>query len=148
MKRKYILLINILIITILYGCGYKPVYSSKDLLFKINKITHDNSKINNQIARSLKSISNDETTNTLNLELNSNKEKIIVSKNKNGDPKIFELRILVNIQVNNKKKTFLEKQVYKNIENKFELNEYEIQIEKQIISRIIDEVMLFLLELK
>jgi len=148
MKIKYILLINILIITLLYGCGYKPVYSSKDLLFKINKVNHDNSKISNQIARSLKSISNDETTNTLNLELNSNKEKIIVSKNKNGDPKIFELRILVNIQVNNKKKTFLEKQVYKNIENKFELNEYEIQIEKQIISRIIDEVMLFLLELK
>ena len=148
MKRKYILLINILIITILYGCGYKPVYSSKDLLFKINKITHDNSKINNQIARSLKSISNDETTNTLNLELNSNKEKIIVSKNKNGDPKIFELRILVNIQVNNKKKTFLEKQVYKNIENKFELNEYEIQIEKQIITKVIDEVIFFLLELK
>ena len=148
MKRKYILLINILIITILYGCGYKPVYSSKDLLFKINKITHDNSKINNQIARSLKSISNDETTNTLNLELNSNKEKIIVSKNKNGDPKIFELRILVNIQVNNKKKTFLEKQVYKNIENKFELNEYEIQIEKQIITKVIDEVIFFLLEFK
>ena len=148
MKRKYILLINILIITILYGCGYKPVYSSKDLLFKINKITHDNSKINNQIARSLKSISNDETTNTLNLELNSNKEKIIVSKNKNGDPEIFELKILVNIKVKNRQKTFSGKQLYKNIENKFELNEYEIQIEKQIISRIIDEVMLFLLELK
>ena len=148
MKIKYILLINILIITLLYGCGYKPVYSSKDLLFKINKVNHDNSKISNQIARSLKSISNDETTNTLNLELNSNKEKIIVSKNKNGDPEIFELRILVNIQVNNKKKTFLEKQVYKNIENKFELNEYEIQIEKQIITKVIDEVIFFLLELK
>ena len=148
MKIKYILLINILIITLLYGCGYKPVYSSKDLLFKINKVNHDNSKISNQIARSLKSISNDETANTLNLELNSNKEKIIVSKNKNGDPKIFELRILVNIQVNNKKKTFLEKQVYKNIENKFELNEYEIQIEKQIITKVIDEVIFFLLELK
>ena len=148
MKIKYILLINILIITLLYGCGYKPVYSSKDLLFKINKVNHDNSKISNQIARSLKSISNDETTNTLNLELNSNKEKIIVSKNKNGDPEIFELKILVNIKVKNRQKNFSGKQLYKNIENKFELNEYEIQIEKQIISRIIDEVMLFLLELK
>ena len=148
MKRKYILLINILIITLLYGCGYKPVYSSKDLLFKINKVNHDNSKISNQIARSLKSISNDETANTLNLELNSNKEKIIVSKNKNGDPEIFELKILVNIKVKNREKTFSGKQLYKNVENKFELNEYEIQIEKQIISRVIDEVILFLLELK
>ena len=148
MKRKYILLINVLIITFLYGCGYKPVYSSKDLLFKINEVTHTSSKINNQIVRSLKSISNDEVTNTLDLELNSNKEKIIVSKNKNGDPEMFELKILVNIKVKNKEKNFLGKQVYKNIENKFELNEYEIQIERQIISKIIDEVIFFLLELK
>ena len=148
MKKKYILLANILIITLLYGCGYKPVYSSKDLLFKINKVNHDNSKISNQIARSLKSISNDETTNTLNLELNSNKEKIIVSKNKNGDPEIFKLKILINIKVKNVKKTFFGEQTYGNIENKFELNEYEIQIEKQIISKMIDEIILFLLELR
>jgi hypothetical protein len=148
MKRKYILLINVLIIIFLYGCGYKPVYSSKDLLFKINKVTHTSSKINNQIVRSLKSISNDEVTNTLDLELNSNKEKIIVSKNKNGDPEMFELKILVNIKVKNKEKTFLGKQVYNNTENKFELNEYEIQIERQIISKIIDEIIIFLLELR
>ena len=148
MKRKYILLINVLIITFLYGCGYKPVYSSKDLLFKINKVTHTSSKINNQIVRSLKSITNDEATNTLDLELNSNKEKIIISKNKNGDPEMFELKILVNIKVKNKEKNFLGKQVYKNIENKFELNEYEIQIERQIISKIIDEIIIFLLELR
>ena len=148
MKRKYILLINVLIIIFLYGCGYKPVYSSKDLLFKINKVTHTNSKINNQIVRSLKSISNDEVTNTLDLELNSNKEKIIVSKNKNGDPEMFELKILVNIKVKNKEKTFLGKQAYNNTENKFELNEYEIQLEKQIITKIIDEIIIFLLELR
>ena len=117
-------------------------------MFKINEVTHTSSKINNQIVRSLKSISNDEVTNTLDLELNSNKEKIIVSKNKNGDPEMFELKILVNIKVKNKEKNFLGKQVYKNIENKFELNEYEIQIERQIISKIIDEVIFFLLELK
>ena len=43
MKRKYILLTNIFIIAILYGCGYKPVHSSKDFLFKIDQITHTNS---------------------------------------------------------------------------------------------------------
>lgn len=148
MKRKNILLIGILIITLLYGCGYKPVYSSKELLFKINKITHPSSKIDRLIARTLKSISNNEATSTLNLEFNSNKEKIIISKNKNGDPEIYELKILVNVQVKNKKKTFIAKQIYNNIPNKFELNEYEIQIEKQIISKVIDEIILFLLELK
>ena len=132
----------------LYGCGYEPIYSSKNFLFKINEIKHANNKIDNQIAKSLKSISNDNTTNTLNLELSSKKEKITVSKNKNGDPEIFELKILINIKVKNGKKTFLGEQTYGNIENKFELNEYEIQIEKQIISKMIDEIILFLLELR
>ena len=148
MKKKYILLANILIITLLYSCGYKPVHSSKDLLFKIDKITHANSKIDKQIMRSLKSISNDEATNTLNLELSSKREKIIVSKDKNGYPEIFELKLLINIKIKDKQKTFLGKQVYNNIGNKFELNEYEIQIEKQIIYKMIDEIILFLMELR
>jgi hypothetical protein len=148
MKKKYILLTNILIITLLYGCGYKPVYSSKDFLFKIDKITHDNSKMNSQIVRSLKSRSNDEAANALVLELSSKKEKNIVSKNKNGDPEIFELKILINIKIKDKQKTFLGKQVYSNKENQFELNQYEIQMEKQIIYKIIDEVILFLMELR
>ena len=54
MKKKYILLTGILIITLLYGCGYKPVYSSKDFLFKINEIKHTKNKINNQIAKIFK----------------------------------------------------------------------------------------------
>ena len=94
----------------------------------------------------MKSISNDKTSNTLNLELSSKKEKIIVSKNKNGDPEIFELKIIIDIVVKDKQKTFLGKQVYNNTENKFELNEYEIQIEKQIITKMIDEIIIFLSE--
>ena len=148
MKKKYVLLAGILIISLLSGCGYKPVYSSKNFLFKINKITHANNKINNQIARSLKSISNDNATNSLNFELSSKKEKIIISKNKNGDPEIFELKIFIDIIVKDKQKTFLNKQVYNNTQNKFELNEYEIQIERQIITKMIDEIIILLLELR
>ena len=148
MKKKYLLLTGLLIITFLCGCGYKPVYSSKDFIFKINEIKHSNNKIDNQIARSLKSISNDNATSSLNFELSSKKEKIIVSKNKNGDPEIFELKISINIVAKGKQKTFLGKQVYNNTENKFELSEYEIQIEKQIITKMIDEIIIFLLELR
>jgi hypothetical protein len=146
MKKKYTLLTSILIITLLYGCGYKPVYSSKDFLFKINEVKHTNNRINNQIVRSLKSISNNNATTSLNLELRSKKEKNIISKNKNGDPEIFELKIIIDIVIKDKQKTFLGKQVYNNTENKFELNEYEIQLEKQIITKIIDEIIIFLLE--
>ena len=147
MKRKYILLTNIFIIAILYGCGYKPVHSSKDFLFKIDQITHTNSKIDSQIERSLKSISNNEATNVLNLKLSSKKEKIIVSKNKNGDPEIFELKISINIKVLNKQKTFMGKQVYKSIENKFQLKEFELQIEKQIMTKLMGEIIFFSMNL-
>ena len=148
MKKKYLLLTGLLVITLLSGCGYKPVYSSKDFIFKINEIKHTKNKINNQIARSIKSISNDNATSSLNFEISSKKEKIVVSKNKNGDPEIFELKIFIDIEVKNKQKTFVGKQVYNNTENKFELNEYEIEIEKQIITKMIDEIIIFLLELK
>ena len=147
MKKKYVLLAGILIISLLSGCGYKPVYSSKNFLFKINKITHANNKINNQIARSLKSISNDNATNSLDFALSSKKEKIIVSKNKNGDPEIFELKIFIDIEVKNKQKTFVGKQVYKNIENKFQLKEFELQIEKQIMTKLMDEIIFFSMKL-
>ena len=119
MKKKYALLTSILIITLLAGCGYKPVYSSKDFLFKINEIKHTNNKINNQVVRSLKSISNNNATTSLNFELRSKKEKNTISKNKNGDPEIFELKIIIDIIVKDKQKTFLGKQVYNNTENKF-----------------------------
>ena len=71
-------------------------------LFKINKITYDNNKINNQIARSLKSVSNNEATRILNFDLSSKKEKIVVSKNRAGDPEIFEITFTIDINNNNK----------------------------------------------
>jgi hypothetical protein len=144
MKKKYFFLIYLAAIILLNGCGYEPVYSSKNFLFKIDKITHDKNKINNQIVRSLKSISNNKTKNLLIIELNSNKEKKIVSKDKAGNPQIFELLISINIKIEDKQKKFESKQVYNNIENKFELNEYELEIEAQIINKLIDDIIIYL----
>ncbi|MDC0517761.1 hypothetical protein OAN68_01345 [Candidatus Pelagibacter sp.] len=144
MKKKYFFLASFVTIILLYGCGYKPVYSSKNFSFKINKITNSGNKIDNRITRSIKSLSNNNSTNNLNLNLNSQKEKAIVSKGKTGDPEIFQITILVSVEVNNSQKTFTGKQIYNNIENKFELNEYEIQVESQIINKIIDEIIIYL----
>jgi len=144
MKKKYFFIINLLILTFLQGCGYEPIYSSKNFLFKIDKINYDNSKINNQIVRSLRSMSNQNSQNAFDLDLSSKKEKKIVSKNKSGDAEIFEMKILINIKIKNKQKTFISLQNYNNNENKFELNQYEIEIEKQIINEIIDDILIYL----
>ena len=134
----------LLIIVLSHGCGYQPVYSSKNILVKINKINYDFSKINKQIARSLKTISNENSDKELNINLKSKKEIKTISKNKSGDPEIFELIILVEIEILGEQKSFISKQNYKNIENKFDLNQYEIEIEKQLVKEIINKILSYL----
>lgn len=137
-------LIPLLIIILFYGCGYKPIYSSKDVLFKVDRINYDYNKINAQIARSIKTLSNDEAKRTLEINLKSSKEKKVVSKTKNGDPEIYELVISVEISTFQVSKNFLSKQNYKNIDNKFELNQYELEIEKQIIDELTGKILNYL----
>ena len=92
----------------------------------------------------LKSLSNENAQNNLNINLISKKEKNIISKNKSGEAEIFELSISVIIEINESNKTFIGTQNYNNIENKFELKEYEIEIEEQIINQIIDDILIHL----
>jgi len=144
MKKNCFFKICFILLIFLQGCGYEPIYSSKNFLFKINKIDYDNNNINNQIASSLKSLSNDNAQNALNLEINSKRQKRIVSKSKSGDAEIFELKISIDISINEEQRTFSSQQSYSNNENKFELNEYEIEIEKQIIDEIFDDILIYL----
>ena len=144
MKKNCFFKICFILLIFLQGCGYEPIYSSKNFLFKINKIDYDNNNINNQIASSLKSLSNDNAQNSLNLEIDSKKQKRIVSKSKSGNAEIFELKISVDILINEEQRTFSGLQSYNNNENKFELNEYEIEIEKQIIDEIFDDILIYL----
>tara|TARA_Y100001935_G_C17064748_1_gene388562 strand:+ start:237 stop:668 length:432 start_codon:yes stop_codon:yes gene_type:complete len=137
-------LISLLIVIFFYGCGFKPIYSSKDVLFKVDQINYDYNKINSQIARSIKTLSNNEAKRTLEINIKSNKERKIVSKTKNGDPEIFELVISVEISTYQISKTFLSKQNYNNIDNKFELNQYELEVEKQIISELTGKILNYL----
>ena len=144
MKKKNLFLIIILILFLFQGCGYEPVYSSKNFVFKVGKIDYENNRINNQIAQSLKSLSNKNAQNIIDLELNSKKEKDVISKDKSGDPQIFNLRIIINIKIKDDEKIFISEQTYNNNENKFELNQFESEIEKQLISEIIDDILIHL----
>lgn len=125
-------------------CGYEPIYSSKKFLFKINKINYENNKLNNRIAGSLKTISNENSNRILDLNLKSFKEKRVVSKSKTGDPEIFELSISITINAMDEQRIFLSKQNYNNNENKFKLNEYETELEEQLITDLINDILIYL----
>ena len=143
MKKKPLVFYFFLII-LLQACGYEPIYSSKNYLFKIDNINYENNRINNQIVNRLRSISNKDAKNFINLDIKSGKDKNVISKDKSGDPLIFELTIFADVVINGKQKKFIGKQLYSNKKNKFELNEYEIELEKQITDNIINEIFIHL----
>ena len=140
MRKIYLLLFIIFI----PSCGFESIYSSKNFLFEIGKINFEENDRNRQIVRSLRSISNKNAQKILDIDLNSTLEKRVVSKTKTGDPETFELAILVTIKVLNREKIFVSKQNYSNNDNKFQLNQYEKEIEEQLVTEIIDDILIYL----
>ena len=147
-SKKIYLFLLFTIILIINGCGYTPIYSSKSNSFKINNIEYEDNKINQKIVKSLKSISNDNSPNEIDLIISSSKDKRILSKNKSGKAEIFELRINLNVTYLNRVKTLNMKQNYSNVDNKFQLKEYEKIIEKQLIDELVDSLINYLTNFK
>ena len=151
MKNKSILLI--LLFFILANCGFEPIYSSKKSNFNIGeiKITSKN-KFNSMIKNNLKNISNNESQNKFDLIINSEKKRIISSKDTKGNPQLLTMIISVEVQiikdnVIKNKKNFSQDFSYSNNSNKFGLAQYEKDIEKNLINKIIENINTYLLSL-
>lgn len=151
MKNKSILLI--LLFFILANCGFEPIYSSKKSNFNIGeiKITNKN-KFNSIIKYNLKNISNNESQNKFDLIINSEKKRIISSKDAKGNPQLLTMIISVEVQiikdnVIKNQKNFTQNFSYSNNSNKFSLAQYEKDIEKNLINKIIENINTYLLSL-
>ena len=147
MKTTKFFAIFYLIFVFTNSCGYTPIYSSTNLDIKFNKIDYVPNILNQQIAQTLTSLSNINGKKEYDLELKTFKEKSIVSKNSKGDTETYEIKIILELVVNNNDiedtQRFSSKVKYNNNDNKFELNQYEIEIEKQIINALIEEIILY-----
>ena len=151
MKNKSILLI--LLFFILANCGFEPIYSSKKSNFNIGeiKITSKN-KFNSIIKNNLKNISNNESQNKFDLIINSEKKRIVSSKDAKGNPQLLTMIISVEVQiikdsVIKNKKNFSQDFSYSNNSNKFSLDQYGKDIEKNLINKIIENINTYLLSL-
>ena len=151
MKNKSILLI--LLFFILANCGFEPIYSSKKPNFNIGeiKVTNKN-KFNSIIKNNLKNISNNESRNEFDLVINSERKKIISTKDKKGNPELLTIIISVKVQiikndVIKNEKIFSQNFSYANDSNKFGLAQYEKDIEKNLINKITENIKTYLLSL-
>ena len=151
MKKIYFLILIFLCLSLLQSCGYKPVYSSKNSKLKIEQIEYSKNTLNNQIVKIIRSFSNPKSLKSYNLKLETNKIKKVISKDSKGDPQTYEIKISVKIvmfnDTNSFTKDFSDQTRYQDIENKFQLKQYELQVEEQILDRIIESILLFLTDL-
>jgi hypothetical protein len=149
MKSKK-LFFTILIISLmsLNNCGYKSVYSSKNFSLSINELNYQNNRLNNKFARIIRSISNEDSKNGINLTFEAKQNIKVLSKDKSGEPSIFEIKIEIQFITENKSKILISRKTFNNDEDKFKLNQFQRQLEEQIIEGLTVEIMEYLSSLQ
>ena len=142
---------TLLFLLLLSSCAYEPVLNNKNYEFSINvdKINGDQ-KINSIIIENFYNLKGKEKK--YDLTISSTKEKNIISKDSKGDPSIFELIINVNYSVKKNEETILIneinlKDIYNNVSDKFELENYEKNIIENLSINISDTIILFISEI-
>ena len=134
----------------LQSCGYEAMYLKKiDFNEKIKSFeTLGDKKINRKIISSL-NLKNQNKATGYKLIINSSKTLQIISKDKAGNSSVYKTLIIVKVSLkdneeNLKEKVFSEQFIYNNIKNKFNLSQYQKEIEINLINKIMDEIIVFL----
>mgnify|MGYP001429482151 FL=1 len=145
---------HIFIFFLIVNCGYQPIFSGKKVNFGIDNLTYDknneiDSAINNNL-KNYKSLKNKDKI--LDLEISSKINKVTTSLDDRGDPKSFrlELEIKTTFKKNNKllnEKSFFKSHDYNNSTNKFDLKKYENSVKENLIGKITEEIIVYILSL-
>ena len=149
MKPNYFNYYLILLI-FLTSCGYERIYLSKELNFNIVELKfNSNQKLNKKIERTFNNLNKNVNGKEIKAVVDSQKEKKIITKDKKGNPNLFELSIKVEIYFyeNEKllnKKIFIKNNKYSNNENKFDLNVYEQNLDETLNQKIVEEIYTYL----
>ena len=136
----------------LLSCGYTPVYQiNKDSSFRIGIINFSGDKnIGREIIRGLKNFEGNDAKNIFDLDLNTSKQESIVSKDKKGNATSYKLVLTVDAfftnKTNNKnyQKKFTKETTFNSKNNKFELDQLKINLEKNMTFQILQDINIFL----
>ena len=140
-----------LIFLFLYSCGYSPTYEANQKLnFKLDKISYSgDKKIGREIEKGLEKFKNDENENVFNANFTISKKEEVITKDKKGDPSSFKTTIEIDLNLTNKTnnktitRRFIKETTYDSMDNKFELDQYKIKIQKNMILKILQDINIF-----
>ena len=135
-------------IFILSGCSYEPILLKKNYNFKFEKIESKGEiSINEDIKNSLSEQTNNENANKYDLYFSSKKKREIVSSNRKGDPSIYKISIEINYSLTSNGQVVLQNEIskqatYNNIDDKFDLLNYEKNIIKNLSQRFAEDILI------
>ena len=147
MKKIITVLLTFLFLT---NCGYTPIYSAKNFDFRLDEIIlANNDKLNSKIAKRLRVFSNQGGEKIILLRVHAKKKINTLSKIPQGDPSRYEMIINIQLEAENDQKQknthlFQERFNYNANTNKFELKQYEKEIEDLLISKNIETIISYL----
>ena len=143
---KKIILISLIIF--LSNCaGYKPIFTSNQTNFYIEKIEiSDDSKLVRKLIKSLKPYSVENGKQSITLKLDLNKQENVIMKDAKGDPASYEIKIELKVDIitmnGTNKLNFKENFTFNNQSNKFELNQYKKNMETNLMNKIFENLIL------
>ena len=146
MIRNFFLISLILIA----ACGYQPVYNKNLSDYKFYEINlQGDQSINNKIINTLKITQSNEVEFFDKLSIKSSKNIQETSKNSKGQVDTYRSIFNVEVSVTRdneiiKKQNFDESFSYDNKTSKFELTQYQVEVENIIINKIIKDLAFFL----
>ena len=151
---KFFKKIYIIALICLVGCGYQPIFSSKNNSFEvIINSTSGDTNLNNIIIKKLESFKNQKNnTKKFEIEIETIANKTISSKDSKGDPKTFKTEVFAKLKITDEKnikfvKEFVEFNIYNNNSKKFELKQYEDNIKDNLIEKISEDIIIYLLSI-
>ena len=146
---KKIFLISIILF--LNGCGYTPLYSSKDSNYKVISLNKNvNNSLTNYVQNSIEVISNENAEKSLNISFEYNENISVILKNSKGNPTKNRLNVIIDLSLLDSNdnliasKKFSESFEYNIDDNKFNLKQYEKNIKFNLIEDITQQILVFL----
>jgi len=146
-KFKYFLIFFFVI-----SCGYTPIYNvGQNSNLKLDKINYaGDKKLGRSIIKGIERLKNNKSINVYDLNFISSKKESVVSKDKKGNVSTYKMIIEVGFNLKSKNndkvlsKKFSKATTYNSMNNKFELSQYKLNLEKNLISQILQDINIFL----
>ena len=136
----------------LLSCGYTPIYQTdQNSKIRLDMINYSgDKKLGRSITKGIERLKNNKSDNIYNLNLIGSKKEGVASKDKKGNISTYKMLIEVDFNLESKEnnkifsKKFIKETTYNSMNNKFELSQYKLNLEKNMISQILQDINIYL----